>query len=116
MDSLLIRASQQYEKEVHDEVDEASVPGDVLMVEGSKAVQATRFGMPVTNKVLENVRKSGVPKKTQQSTRWAVNVWREWCKARKSTPFVEDLEREHPLHENFIDLSVESMCFWLPKW
>lgn len=84
IDSLLLEASQQYEQEVHDETDGAGRVDDVVTVddvlddvllEASKqheAVQATRFGMLVTNKVLENVRKSVVPEKTQQSTRWEV--------------------------------------------
>ena len=57
----------------------------------------------MTNEKLEEVQKSGVPVNTRKNTIWALNVWNEWLKVRCSKT-VEELEKEHPLLEDFADM------------
>ena len=30
--------------------------------------------------------------------------------------FIEEAEKDHPLLENFSDMTVEAICFWLSKF
>ena len=100
-DKVYIEASQQYEKMVADNDDKASNEYE------------SRFGNPVTNETLDSIKRSAIPMKTRQSTLWAVNVWKAWAKQRKC---IEDDEKKYLLYDNILDMSVESLSFWLSKF
>ena len=114
-DALLLEASQKYEAGLKDDVGMSDVEAcvktsteEVIAVDKpSQQLKATRFAASVTIEQLEHVRKLGVPKSTKMNTRWALNAWREWVKARKSSSFVENLEKEHPLAETFNEMYIE---------
>ena len=54
--------------------------------------------------------------KTRQNTMWADDVWRAWVKARKQAGFVKEDECKILLCQNFLDMSLELLFFWLPKF
>ena len=101
--------------DVEDSVDDGL---DGVLVKASQQYEAStwRFANPVTTEVLDSIRKSGIPEKTKQSTSWSLNVWKEWSKERNAVPFTEELEKNHALVEQFTDLPLESIQFWLPKF
>ena len=43
----------------------------------------TRFAAPKTDAELQQAQKLAVPKTTQKSTQWAVNIWKEWSAQRR---------------------------------
>lgn len=99
MDKICLEASQQFDN----------------LCAGMEASENSRFGKPVNNDDLENMRKSAVPLKTRQNTMWADNLWRAWVRARKQAGFLGD-ESKILLCDNFVDMSRESLSFWLPKF
>ena len=66
--------------------------------------------------MIDEVRKSGVPLKTRQSTDWGVKIWKDWAINRRSMPFVEEMEKNCPLCDNFNEMVLDSLVFWLPKF
>ena len=121
MDAILLEASQEYERSVvavncECDIGEAVCVSEVVDKQDQQQSKVVRFGTPVTNEDLEVVQKSGVPKNTSTSTRWALNVWKEWVIARKSMCLVEDSEKEYVISEKFFDMPVEAISFWLPKF
>ena len=118
---LWLEAGQEYERSVvavncECDIGEAVCVSEVVDKQDQQQSKVVRFGTPVTNEDLEVVRKSGVPKNTSTSTRWALNVWKEWVIARKSICLVEDSEKEYVISEKFFDMPVEAISFWLPKF
>ena len=111
-DDLLLKATQQYKADITEGVD------DDLVLKASQQYKGNtrRFPDPVTSDVLDGIRKSAIPEKTKESMCWSLNVWKEWSKERNAIPFTEELEKDHPLLEQFTDLAVESKQFWLPKF
>ena len=74
-----------------------------------------RWGSPKSSSAVQSVRKSGVPEKIQNQTKWAVGVWREWASYRRLNT-IEDEEQLHPLEEDFATMQTEDMNFWLCKF
>lgn len=101
-DDVLLQASQQYyEASLDAEVNVGDCDGDgAILLQCSKDFEQSRFGNPVTNEDLEDVRKSGVPVNTRKNAVWALNVWKEWVRVR-ANKIVEDLEKEHSTFGEF---------------
>ena len=101
-DKLLLEASQQYEamnehaQQGMGDVDSENDVVDELFLEASEQFES-RFGKPATESVIDEVRNSGVPLKTRQSTDWRVKIWKDWAINRKSIPFVEKMKKNCPL-------------------
>lgn len=106
-DDLFLEVSQNYNLESNEQFDE------ITPAETGVQRQKSRFGNPTTNAEIESIRKSGVPVKTKMNTNWAINVWNSWAKERVC---VEEAEKDHELCNNFVDMKVEAMVFWLPKF
>ncbi len=69
-DGLLIRASQQYEVSLKSK----EVMSELLSCSYSMAGSSKRWASPKSSKSVEGLRKSGVPQKTQNQTKWALGV------------------------------------------
>ena len=57
----------------------------------------------------------GIPKKTQDQTKWSLTVWREWTEQRRGR-LIEKAELEYPLATNFGAMTPEERNFWLVKF
>lgn len=128
MDALLLEASQKFENEEAG-VDDSDHVDDALFLEASQkfeqnkdddggllvekkgASRKSRFGSPVSNKKLNVLKKSGVPLKTQRTTSWAENVWKEWVKERQSVAIVEDNETIIPLTKYLVACLLNPFAF-----
>lgn len=87
-DTLLLEASQEYEAMIMNAEDTSenvqqniegtgevdSVDDELLLIAKASEQFESRFGKPATESVIDEVRKSGIPVKTKQSTDWAVNI------------------------------------------
>ena len=49
-----------------------------------KPAPPLRFAAPLTDKEVEEARKTAIPKKTQKDTEWCMRIWREWRCQRNS--------------------------------
>ena len=108
IDELLLMASQQYEEQSEQEGESAH--------EGNTASGASRYGCPVSTVQVEAMRKTGVAVKTQEQNNWAASVWHDWATYRRNMVSVEVEEEEHDLKEEFTEMSVAAMNFWLCKF
>ena len=123
-DDILIQASQQCEKIIKSTIStEMDMPNgdtssDEFLIQASQQWEAEqqRFSIPVTSEAVESAIISGVPEKTKASNLWALNVWKACAKSRKINPVMEEKEKLHPLDENFVTMSIDSISFWLPKF
>ena len=106
----MIEASQQFERYGDSDCDNENMD-----IEASERYSSSQFGKAATTKMVEEVRKPGVPIKMQQSTSWVHNVWAEWAQERKQR-IIEDIEKGHQLCETFADMCIDNMVFWLPKF
>ena len=46
---------------------------------------SSRYGLPMSEPQLEQLRISGIPEKTRAQTEWGVRVWKDWASERNST-------------------------------
>ena len=49
----------------------------------TSTVQAPRFATPISDEDIVQRRKSAVPKKTNEDTKYCTKVWEEWCQYRR---------------------------------
>ena len=51
----------------------------------SKAARSSRYGLPMSEPQLEQLRMNGIPEKTRAQTEWGIRVWRDWASERNAT-------------------------------
>ena len=49
-----------------------------------KAASLLRYGLPLSESQLEQLRINGIPEKTHAQTEWGVQVWKDWASERNS--------------------------------
>jgi len=64
---------------------------------------------------VEAVKKSRVPKKTQENTSWALNVWCEWVACRLKNKLSME-ERSYNLDGDITKVDTPAICFWIPRF
>ena len=62
------------------------------------------------------IREGGVPVKTQEQNSWADLIWCDWIRYQQSLPPVNKEEEENELKEDFTEMTVTAMNFWLCKF
>ena len=50
----------------------------------SKAARSSRYGLPMSEPQLEQLRMNGIPEKTRAQTEWGVIVWKDWASERNA--------------------------------
>ena len=75
-----------------------------------------RYGSPKSTLQVNEARKGGVPVKTQEQNAWAVTIWRDWATYRSNILPTEEEEVQHDLKEEFSEMSMSAMNFWLCKF
>ena len=96
--------------------DDDSIDGFMLEASQQYEERDNRFAEPVSSNHLTELKDSGIPTKTRQSTNWALNVWKSWVKARKKSKPVEDDEDTSILIENIEEMEADAIGFWLPRF
>ena len=61
------------------------------------------------------IRKGAMAVKTQEQNSWADLIWCDWIRYRRSLP-PADKEEENKLKEDFTEMTVTAMNFWLCKF
>ena len=61
---------------------ECSLPAPVS-TQSLEPTPSSRFAKPFSDEEIQNLRKRAIPAKTQKSTSFAVNVWKEWSACRR---------------------------------
>ena len=75
-----------------------------------------RYGSPKTSKQVNEARKLGIPRKTQDQNKWVTNVWCDWVQYLLWISSVEKEEKQHQLLEDFCKMSTKDMNFWVAKF
>ena len=96
------RAIEEFEKWSDDENEVVSSTASTSEEAALVPVTRTRF-RTVTNDQLETAVKKRVPKGTQKSTNWGMNVWCAWCDERK-------------VEENIVEMSSDRMNSLLSRF
>ena len=73
------------------------------------------FKKPVTTNEIEQREKDPIPKKTQQSTAWSVNVYRAWATHRNDQ--IDTLQDDYPsVPVDFKTSTVEEINYWMTRF
>ena len=80
-------------------------------------VTRTRF-RTVTNDQLETAIKKWIPKGTQKSTNWGMNVWCGWCDERKVEENIVEMssDRMNSLLSRFVNQTADRSPQWCCSW
>ncbi|XP_066288271.1 zinc finger MYM-type protein 3-like [Branchiostoma lanceolatum] len=95
-------------------------PEQLLTLHQSPPSAAGRFAKPITTAKMEEMKKKRIPKKTQQSTRYGVSVWRDWALNRNQCSTLNNVEVGDKFFIVPVQLSrsitAEEMDFWLARF
>ena len=73
---------------------------------------ASRFGNPLTDFEVEQLRINSVPNATKASTNWGVCTWKEWSLTRE----VKEAEGVKNLSTPLLEMKEEDFAYWLTKF
>ena len=96
--------------------DVESVVGPATDLEGddeAAVVRPSRWGLKQTTSDIDQLKKSGIPVKTQAQTGWCLSVWEQWAMERTTD---NGDEVAHALLKDCTKMNVQDLDFWLSRF
>ena len=81
---------------------------------GPSKADDLRFGAPRSSVDIEEIKDSGVPKKTKANTSWTTSIWREWA-IHRSRNLLDD-DAAHKLLPDVVRMETDAMAHWLQRF
>ncbi len=116
MEELLLQASQLYEEPVAVVTEsETLMSACVDAVVTAEKPSGSRFGIPQRERDVQEVKESRVPKKTQNNTEWAQNIWRQWATHRITQLSDEERRCGCVLRSDITKMPTVAVNYWLTR-